>query len=273
MKLSVRSYPHPVVGNRDDVPGAAFQAALEMTTDKESVFLDAEIACSSVTVNQLVNDGAACFVMHVECSNTLYRRAFDFTSVSHRISIPRDHINDSVEVNVFVLATRNISNYRVSEAHSDYQGVTFDVEAGDRLAIGETRIFDIETEFDSLSRVGSIMQIREADEEGDLPMRVDYSGDKIVVVLAKRDFTDYKLLRANEGISGPLTTTIVLPVLIEALHILKEDEEEEPPCRWMRILLRRKAELPNQSDILEIAQVLLELPVRRSLNAARMLVE
>lgn len=42
MKLSSRSYPHPVVGSRDDVPGAAFQSVLEMTTDKEAVYIDVE---------------------------------------------------------------------------------------------------------------------------------------------------------------------------------------------------------------------------------------
>ena len=34
MKLSQRSYPHPVVGNADDVQDAAYQATVEMTTDK-----------------------------------------------------------------------------------------------------------------------------------------------------------------------------------------------------------------------------------------------
>ncbi len=33
MRLSSRSYPYPVVGNRDDVPSLAFQAALDMSSD------------------------------------------------------------------------------------------------------------------------------------------------------------------------------------------------------------------------------------------------
>src|ERR1700734_3980418 len=56
MKLSTRSYPHPVVGNRDDVPGAAFQASVSMATDRETVFLDVAIKCSSSTINKLVGD-------------------------------------------------------------------------------------------------------------------------------------------------------------------------------------------------------------------------
>ena len=55
MKLSLRSYPHPVVGNRDDVPGAAFQATVEMSSDKENVYIDASINCSSSTLNHLTS--------------------------------------------------------------------------------------------------------------------------------------------------------------------------------------------------------------------------
>src|ERR1700722_10500242 len=120
MKLSSRSYPHPVVGNRDDVPGAAFQAALGMTTDKEAIYLDAVIKCSSKTINDLIKKKDADFVMHVECGNTLYRRVFEFHDGSYRAQIPADNVNEAVEVNVFAKTSRAISGYCVEAAHSDY---------------------------------------------------------------------------------------------------------------------------------------------------------
>ena len=172
MRLSSRSYPYPVVGNRDDVPGAAFQAALEMTTDRQAVYLDAQIKCSSKTVNDLVKKGDACFVIHVECSNTLYRRAFEFADESYRIQIPSDNLNDTVEVNVFTRAKKNLSGYRVDKAHSDYGSVAFSVEKGDILALGESHVFYVEAPFDALSPISSIMQITVMQKDGDQPMQV-----------------------------------------------------------------------------------------------------
>jgi len=87
MRLSARSYPHPVLGNRDDVPGAAFQAALEMSTDKEYVYVAVDVACSCETLNSFLAAGHAAYVLHVECSNTLFRRAYEFQKPCHRISI------------------------------------------------------------------------------------------------------------------------------------------------------------------------------------------
>jgi hypothetical protein len=277
MKLSQRSYPHPVVGNRDDVPVAAFQAAVEMSSDKENVYIDVATNCSSSTINQLLSAGAAKHVLHVECSNTLFRRAYEFSETSKRISIPAENLNDAVEVNVFVCAMRDVSGYSVDGAHSDYDGAKFQIGEGDILAVGEGYIFHIESTFDSLSRIGSVMQIEEASEDGELPMRVDFNGDKIRIILSKADFKDYKLLKAQEGVSAALTTTIVLPVLVEALHFWKADEAggKEDSLRWMRALRSRitSLELESESDNLILAQKLLELPLRRALVASRQLAD
>ncbi len=277
MKLSQRSYPHPVVGNRDDVPGAAFQAAVEMSTDRENVYIDVATKCSSSTINQLISEGAATNILHIECSNTLFRRAFEFAEHDKRLSIPVENLNDAVEVNVFVRAMRDASGYSVDAAHPDYDGAKFQIREGDILAVGEGYIFHIESSFDSFSRIGSIMQIEEATEDGELPMRVDFNGDKIRIILSKADFRDYRLLKVQEGISAALTSAIVLPVLVEALHFWKAGEAggEEDSLRWMRVLRSRieKLELESESDNLILAQKLLELPLRRALVASRQLAE
>lgn len=276
MKLSERSYPHPVLGNRDDVPNAAFQATIEMSADRHSVYLQTDTACSCETLNALLSAGRATRVLHVECSNTLFRRAYEFRGQQHRISIPADSLNDAVEVNVFVRATNRISDYAIPEAHPDYSGAVFDVRRGDILAVGEGQIFHIESSFDSLSRIGSIMQISESPKDGDLPMEPTFDQDKIVIFLSKSDFADYKILKQNATVRDPLTTTIVLPVLVEALHILeKESDGRDDPRRWVRALSRRLENLHLRTEMqpLYLAQQLLELPVKRALSSSRMLVE
>ncbi|HZS56884.1 MAG TPA: hypothetical protein VFA65_20935 [Bryobacteraceae bacterium] len=277
MKLSQRSYPHPVVGNRDDVPGAAFQAALEMNADKQNIYVDIASQCSSSTINQLLAAGSAKHVLHIECSNTLFRRAFDLPDGTSRVAIPSENLNDAVEINAFVRATRDIPGYAVEGAHPDYSGVTFQVREGDILAVGEGRVFHVESSFDSLRRIGSIMQVEESTEDGDLPMKVDFNGDKIRIILSKSDFKDYKLLKAQESIAAALTSTIVFPVLVEALHFWRSGEAggEEDSLRWMRALRGRiiALDLEAETDNLILAQKLLELPLRRALVSSRRLAE
>ncbi len=244
-----------------------------MTADKQTVYLDVSINSSSSTVNELIKERHARYVLHVECSNTLFRRAYEFSGDSYRCAIPADNLNDAVEVNVFARAARNISEYRVQKAHAEYRKAKFEIVKGDVLAVAEGQVFHVESNFDSLSRIGSIMQVQESIEEGDLPMKAEFNGDKIVIILSKKDFADYKLLKAHESLAVPLTTTIVMPVLLEALHALKEEGDEDR--RWVRALRRRMddLQLKPEGDPLEIAQTLLELPVKRSLASVRMVAE
>lgn len=279
MRLSRRSYPHPVVGNLDDVPGAAFQATVEMSADKDNIYLDVNIQNSSITIRHLVDTSRAAYAVHVECTNTLFRRAFEFPEASKRILIRGDQLNDAVEVNVFAVATHDASGYVVDKAHPDYEGVAFDVQKGDILAVGEGRVFYVESSFDVLGRIGSIMQIDGATEDGDLPMRIDFDGEKIRLILSKDDFKEYKVMRHDEALSIVLTTAIVVPALLETLHYIGQEGGEGADAledlRWYRVLTRRieTLGLKDKSDNLTKVQKLLELPVKRALVSARSLAE
>jgi hypothetical protein len=270
MRLSSRSYPHPVLGNGDDVAEAAFQATFEYAADQQFYYITVTVACSSSTLTRLIAKGAACCMLHVECSNTLFRKAYDFTGQTYRVQIPASQLNDAVEVNALIRATKEIPAYKIAGAHEDYGDAAFQVRQGDILAIGEGQVFDAETSFDSLRRVGSIMVIEQSSELGDHPMRVEYNSDKIRILLCKSDFKAYSKLKTVPTLTSHLTTTIVLPVLLEALHYIEEESEGLQAFKWYRNLERRidMLDLGSEQDVLAKAQKLLDMPIRRALAAA-----
>jgi len=275
MRLSERSYPHPVVGNRDDVPGAAFQAAVVATSDKENFYIDVKIECSSEAVRSLVREKRATYIAHVECSNTLYRQAFRFHEDRHQITIPGSRLFDKFEVNVMACAVAKVPGYTVSGAHSDYGDSMFDLAEGDIIAVADGEEFLAEFE-DSLARIGSIMQVDESPVDADGPLTVDWNGKRIAIILSKRDFATYNLLKGLEPIGSTLASTIVLPVLMQALREVKNAESGLAGCRWHDILqhrLKKLAVLGSDFDELEVAQQLLELPIKRALASARALQE
>jgi len=278
MKLSERSYPYPVVGNRDDVPDAAFQASIEMTTDKEYIYIDVSVSCSSSTINEYIKSGDICYLLHVDCSNTFFRKTYKFSGNIYRQEIPIEFLNDLIEVNVFSVAAKKINNYRVAGAHPDYGDLTFDVNIADILAVAQTVTFHIDERFDSMKRVSSIMQIVENPKlDSDLPMEVDFNGSKITILMSKSDFREYKLLKSSETVIAPLTATIVFPVLLEALRVLRTDFSElddSESLKWVVVLRRKIIDLNIEGDDdFANAQKLLELPIKRSLSSAHLLAE
>ena len=270
MRLSSRSFPHPVVGNADDVPGAEFQAALEFRSDKTTFYLKATVRSSSKTLNKLIAKGAACYTLHVECGNTLFRRTFDFNATEHEVPIQASLLHGDVEVNAFVRAKSAIPKYAVDGAHEDYGDATFAVSPGDVLAVGDGYLFDANHDTDALRRVGALMEVEQSPKPGDQPMEADFYKDKIVILLCESDFVAYRELKVDAKLNGHLTTTLVLPVLIEAIHRL-DDEDDGQDFKWGRILRQRIDALPpgSKSDALQKAQALLVGPIHRALTTAK----
>jgi hypothetical protein len=270
MRLSSRSYPYPAVGDGDDVPEAAFQATFEYSSDQQFYYISVTAACSSTTLLKLISKESASYVLHVECSNTLFRKAYDFTGTELRAQIPAYQLNDAVEVNAFIRATKDIASFKVAGAHEDYGDNAFFVRSGDILAVGEGQVFYAENSFDSLRRIGSIMVIEQSTESADHPMRVEYNSEKIRILLCENDFKAYSKLKGIPTLTSHLTTTIVLPVLLEALHYINEDDQGMRAYKWYRVLESRieVLELQSEQDVLAKAQKLLDMPIRRALAAA-----
>lgn len=275
MKLSNRSFPHPVVGNADDVVDAAFQAALSVYNDRVNYYINVKVQCSSSTITKLVKKGDAVYVLHVECGNTLYRLATEFTEDEREFMIPGEYLNSHVEVNVVAQAKTDIAEYKVDNAHSDYGDQTFAVSAGDILAVAEGSTFDADINFDMLRSMSSIMQIREREDHDDVPMEVVLIDEKITIKLSHVDFENYKIIRVHQVLSASLIATLVLPALVEALTVLKGEHSDVEDTRWCRCLKRRieYAGLSLETHPLRLAQDILELPIKRAFMSARILLE
>jgi len=269
MKLSERSYPHPVLGNLDDVPGAAFQATCEIESDRQFFFINITVAWSSATLQKMNQKGAACYVLHVECSNTLHREAFDFSETNKKFDIRANHLNGPVEINCFVRATKEMGEYQIDGAHEDYEDLTFDVKSGDILAVSKGQVFEAESS-DTLRRIGSIMVIEESPKPEDHAMEVEFSSEKIRIRLCKHDFNLYKELKIIPALASHLTTTLVLPVLTEALHLIEGEDLEFEDRKWCRNLRQRLSDLnlTEEKDLLTAAQRVLDMPIRRALASA-----
>ncbi len=274
MRLSRRAYPHPVVGNGDDVD-AAFQAPIEVRHDGMAYYLSVQVQTSSKTIKRLVSEEKAIYVLHVECSNTLYRKAYEFSEDEREFIIPADCLNATVEVNVVARSSSEIPRYRVVGSHSDYGKTAFRINRGDILAVAEGHTFDADINFDALRSISAIMEIRENRDISDGPIEVDLSSDKIIIRLSRGDFDNYKIIRANPGLRSSLVPTIVLPALLDALQALKDGESEDEGLRWHRVLTRRleRLELNRQANSLHAAQKILELPIKRAFLSARDYIE
>ena len=275
MKLRHRSFPHPVLGNADDVSGAAFQAVFEPNQDREFYYLKTTFQCSSRTLLELIEKKKAAYVLHVECSNTVFRERCLSYQPDLKHPVDSEKLNGTIEVNFFICAEESITDYVIEGAHPDYAGIRFQINKGDVLAVADGRTFEAVKDYDAVKKVSTIMQIEPFKESGDRPMQAVFAAEKIRILLSKDDYKNYILLKVYEGLQHVFACSIVLPVLMEAIRIVKgSDTEQFSDLRWFKNLSSRLEEpgLKKEEDPLTLAQLLLELPLHRALEGAKRIV-
>ena len=263
MKVNAKSYPHPVLGNGDDLAGF-FKVELTYELSRDTIALNPAFTLKNAGIEELMKKERASFVAEVECRSTFFRQGFSTRDQSKRIEIPAKLLRERVTVSFSVCADQDIRGYRPTEPHSDYQGATFDVEAGDVLAIVGQVSFIAEKSFDPLRPpVSSFMSIREgASHEG--PMQIDYEGEKITIILSKADWKEYLEVRGQKPVQGILHSAVVFPALVDAIHKIQSSASEYQDMNWYgRLDAIIEAKGLKEKDPFETAQRILDYPSSR----------
>lgn len=268
MRLDARSFPYPVLGNRDDFVESEFSASAEAQQAGDSVRFSATVRCSNPYLNELTELGAAQYVLHIECASTMFRDLHWSSVPEFEFVVPLERLNDVVEVNVMLVAARALHDYSPPGLHPHYEGQTFVILPGNILAHSGTEefVFDRSHSQDSL---GALMHVMRSSEEEQVPMRINLEADKIAVVLSKEDYDLFQMLKHHRNLAPVLSTMIVLPALVEALRVIAsaESRDVDEELRWVVGLKRRMEELgltPQLDEALEQAQVILDGPINRA---------
>ncbi len=273
MKVNTKSYPHPVLGNGDDIQGT-FKVDFTYELGRDSVSLNPIFTLSNKTLESLIKKGKASFVAEAECRSTFFRDSFATGNNIEKFTIPSRLLRERVSVGFFICANEDIKNYKPDGCHPDYQGMPFDVEKGDVLAVGGNCEFIAEKDFDPLRPpVSSFMSIREGRcHEG--PIEIDYTSDKITIELSKSDWQNYINIRNQKVAEGTLHASVVLPVLIDAIYKVKEGSSDYADQNWFgRLDAILVAKGLRSKEPFEAAQKILDNPSARNFQSISSMLE
>ena len=192
MKITYRSYPHPVLSHfSDDLIRCAFQATVTVDTTRTFYKLQIETVLGDRDLKQLIDSGKAAYALHIESGATRYRRLVTSAEPVFTLDIPASAVEGAVDVCVLIVATDAIPDYRNKNFHPDYEGRGFAVSKGDVLAVTEDRTFLADNERDQLRRIPSIFEVARTTDREANAMEIELMGNKITIQLTSEDYDRY----------------------------------------------------------------------------------
>lgn len=261
------SFPHPVLGLGDDLSGG-FETRMEVVRDAASrsiCFRNIDYRISNDYISGLVAKGFAQYAIKVYCSSTLRTWTFHDPDPQGGFCIDENELHGSAEIQVFVVASQNITAYNDASFNSNFAGHSFNVQAKEVLAIAGKLTLPIE-KTDEKRGLGNIFAFFEQ-EEGK-PMRFSFDQDKIHIYYPKQNVIPNAVFHTKPWTAYSI---FIVPALTEAFRLLSDEDEMHryESSEWFSVI---NTLLPREKwsamEPFENAQLLLKdtLPVLRSLE-------
>lgn len=276
MDIRYKMYPYPVLAYfLDDYKDKhAFDVKITQVKDGFNTKLVFEATLTNKELLGLVRSRKALFVCHLECSQTGFRKVIRTDRFSLSYVLSNREVKNIVQICPFIVATEDITSYSSTDFDDDYKGMTFDIEEGCVLAVGQQVDADVSDSIDDLANTPSIFSIVQNTDEAIQEMKVDGNGDKIVIQLPFNDYYSYKSLSQNPKFEPVLNALTIVPALVFVIEEMKQWNREEMNsreinCGWFRSIkhvLSKEFNCDVESglsdmDSMELAQKLIGSPL------------
>lgn len=289
MELCDKNYPYPVLTPRgDDYVACSFDVEGESIKHDSQLELKLNSKLDCASLHELIDQGRATIVLHIECSRSAYRKSHELPLGAHTITISSDDISGRVSLCPFIVAKQDIADYISTQFNPIYNDMSFRLRSGAVLAEGieksvfvDTSTRDIDYKPDIFSVVPDDNMNEDPDEKSCI--RVDPCNPKIKIHMPTKAYGQYAAL-LKSGISIELVRcVVVLPAMIEALARMRrayanDEIEDFEGYIWFNTVKERLMQLYpaarqdfkqfvlDEMVVSSVAQVLIKSPVVDALN-------
>jgi hypothetical protein len=271
------SYPHPVLGDTDDVSSLFEVFNFHYTPSVDDIAVTCQVRMTDPDVKKLLDNGMARLSLRWSCSSTiscgelnpeLAARYAD--SDAYEGWLDQQDVRGKVRVEVQILATEQIDHYRLSNQHTDYGDATFRILPGDVLAYAGPFEFKPDKRYDPMDPpVGALFKF--VGKGRGRRVKVRFDDDEHILVIFDDD-----LLAGLKAMSGRVDLQIglvVLPALMQTITYLKEnsspDAEDLTGRDWYAPIHQLVSDNGGfETPAIEVAQKILGNPLHNSLHHA-----
>ena len=286
MNITNRLYTYPILSvEKDDYISSVFEVEINQKMNGVNNFLlEFDISMDNKELGQLIRDGKAEYVIHLECSNTAYRTTLH-SAVSHiDIEIPISRVNGKMEMVAFIISKSDICGFYSLDWNDDYEGMKFDFAKACVLGYENLPALDITKDYEELANASSIFLVYKRLTEEAKPMNVNLDSNRIKIGLGSDEYGVYVRFCSKTEFQPILNTMIILPALVYVFEELKQENgiENNQGKEWFISLnlayKKRGIEFINEiqdedKPSIMLAQEAMELPLNEALSKLSVLYE
>ena len=235
-----KSYTYPVLRpGSSDYQQAEFQVEIqpERIPGTTALRITADFVLSDPDLQALVAESKAAYVLRVRSAGTHHRSAHISQELQVSPTFADGRLHGRTELWGFLIAMRDLPNFRAARWHEDYGSMNFDIHAGAVLAEDEPKEYWIDTAEEA--PIGSIFELRENRSLTKGSWNVQLDDERVILHMSVPDYQ--RFCDARSRVNGTpeaayIMNAIYLPALIWTLQEADRDPDSFRDNRWYRSL-------------------------------------
>jgi hypothetical protein len=268
MKLNNETrFPYPVLNSEtSDYKQGNFSISLriEEVPDKGRLKIDYEVSLEEAALVKEVQHKTAIVGIFITCLDTFYNRITTLDGMNGSIEFPAGTLRGRTSVKPLLCAVQKISSYSNNNLNEEYGNNTWDFQPGAILAIGNELVINVGRE--KLAPMESIFTLAVNDDMEEGEINVETHSDNITIHSSQITYQTINSLRGTKLGQSILLNSIYLPVVMEVLSHLRDDESSFIEKKWFRVFNAKCEHLGinySNGNFLEDAQKLLKSPISK----------
>jgi hypothetical protein len=218
------NYPYPVIREYiEDYKNTIFTGKLTVQLESEGYVIHPSFDIENNEIRELIEKNFLTYAVEVQCVSTWFRRLYRVDN-NQEIHLNSMEIHERVEITPCIIANRDIPEFVNDDFEEEYQGMSFEINIGDIIGIGSRRTFDALYQNDIIKNGTSIVSIARSDVKKEITS--DFTGNIIQITLPKDQYSDYMDCGYNKIKYKLLNAILIIPVLVEAIGIIANDERD-----------------------------------------------
>ena len=217
------NYPYPVIrAYMEDYRTTVFKGEMAVHLQPDGYLVRPNFEVQNTGIVDLISEGKLTYAIEVQSPATWYRKLFQIKG-NAPIRLDPFFLHERVELTPCIVATSHISDFTNEDFEDEYQGIAYDINAGDVVAIGEIKSFDALYQNDVIKNGSSIVSISGSDSAKEISC--DFTGSIIEIVLPTDQYKDYMECGYLKAKYKTLNAVLTIPTLVEAIGIISNDEK------------------------------------------------
>lgn len=226
MLNSSMNYPYPIIrSSAVDYRQSTFDAEIKKEITKDGFKLSIDYKINNPSIEAMINSNVLAYAIQIQCVSTWYRDIVLSSSCHQEIFIPSEKVHERVDLCPCIIAIDKINNFVNEDFTEEFDGISYDINKGEVIAIGERQKFDALYKNDIIKKGDPIVHFV---EDSSTPvMFCEWEYDVIRIHLPKDQKNKYDNIGIYEPWKVPVLNAIyVVPAIVQAISVIYEDVVE-----------------------------------------------